>query len=105
MKNYIGAKIIKAEPMIDREFQNKFKNTDDPTAWEGLEGYHVQYPDFYDSWSPKDVFETAYRLITDSELDLIMGRPETEQGEELVEIDEDGNIKPVKPETRGESPE
>lgn len=46
MKQYIGTKIIHAEPME--------KN--------GREGYKVVYaPDGYESWSPKDVFEEAYR--------------------------------------------
>lgn len=46
MKQYIGTKIIHAEPME--------KN--------GRDGYKVVYaPDGYESWSPKDVFEEAYR--------------------------------------------
>ena len=40
MKNYIGVKIVKAEP------QEK----------DGRPGYKV-------SWSPKDVFEKAYRIL------------------------------------------
>lgn len=47
MKNYIGAKIVKAEP------QEK----------DGQPGYKVKYPDGYVSWSPKDVFERAYREL------------------------------------------
>jgi hypothetical protein len=35
-------------------------------AWEldkdGKPGYAVKYPDGYISWSPKDVFESAYRV-------------------------------------------
>ena len=46
MKQYIGTKIIHAEPME--------KN--------GREGYKVVYaPDGYESWSPKEAFEEAYR--------------------------------------------
>ena len=46
MQQYIGTKIIQAEPME--------KN--------GRDGYKVVYaPDGYESWSPKDVFEAAYR--------------------------------------------
>ncbi len=55
MKTYIGSKIIQAEPE-DRD---------------GEPGYRVHYPDGYVSWSPKDVFETAYREVTDSEKALI----------------------------------
>lgn len=47
MKNYIGVKIVKAEP--------KEKN--------GVPGYAVKYPDGYVSWSPKETFEKAYREL------------------------------------------
>ena len=81
MKNYVGSKIIKAEPMTEINFLWGFKRgVGAEKDTEDRPGYHVEYPDGYHSWSPKDTFETAYRLITDSELDLIMGRPETEQG-------------------------
>jgi len=45
MNLYIGTKIIKATP----QSQNN------------QEGYAVEYPDGYRSWSPKKVFEEAYR--------------------------------------------
>lgn len=44
MKHYIGVKHIKAEPMEK----------------DGKAGYKVVYPDGYESWSPKEVFEEAY---------------------------------------------
>ena len=51
MKNYIGTKLIKAEP-LDKD---------------GLQGYKVVYSQpngsEYTSWSPKDVFEEAYREV------------------------------------------
>lgn len=47
MKNYIGVKVVKAEP------QEK----------DSRAGYKVKYPDGYESWSPKDVFEKAYREL------------------------------------------
>ena len=31
------------------------------------DGYKVRYPDGYESWSPKDVFEKAYLLLTVNE--------------------------------------
>lgn len=49
MKKYIGTKIIEAEPM-SRSHGDKAED-----------GYKVRYPDGYESWSPKDVFEEAYR--------------------------------------------
>ena len=52
MKAYIGTKIILAETSTNN----------------GLDGYKVIYDDGYESWSPKDVFERCYRLLTEQEL-------------------------------------
>jgi hypothetical protein len=51
MKTYIGTKVIKAEPQKRGEVQ----------------GYRVVYPDGYESWSPKGVFEQAYRELSKAE--------------------------------------
>jgi len=64
MKNYIGVKRIKAELMSEIAFINKIKNEDVPQNQEDRLGYLVEYPDGYKSWSPKDVFEEAYRETT-----------------------------------------
>lgn len=45
LKEYVGIKLVKATPL---------KKGD-------AEGYEVLYEDGYRSWSPKDVFEKAYR--------------------------------------------
>lgn len=47
MENYIGVKIVKAEP------QDK----------NGVPGYRVKYPDGYVSWAPQSLFEKAYRVL------------------------------------------
>ena len=47
MQNYIGVKIVKAEPQE--------KN--------GSAGYRIKHPDGFESWSPKEVFEKAYREL------------------------------------------
>ena len=47
MEKYIGIKIIKAEPMKK----------------DGKIGYKVVYKDGYESWSPKEVFEEAYKPL------------------------------------------
>lgn len=62
MQKYLGAKIIKAEPMTDHDFA---KMIDRPynVGSEPQEGYRVVYPDGYVSWSPKEVFEEAYRRV------------------------------------------
>lgn len=64
-KKYIGTKVVEARPMneIDAESIGYARKNSDNHEWR--DGYHVRYtnPDgsFYDSWSPKDVFEKAYK--------------------------------------------
>ena len=66
MKTYIGTKQVKAEPMNELAAVEKgyARKNEDNHEWR--EGYHVQYtnPDgsIYNSWSPKSVFEKAYRV-------------------------------------------
>ncbi len=71
MKNYIGAKIIKAEPMDEITFLKRHRKEVDVTNRETRPGYRVYYPDGYISWSPAEVFERCYREITDKEKELI----------------------------------
>ncbi len=52
---YIGCKIIQALPHEQ----------------DGQPGYRVFYPDGYVSWSPKHVFEEAYRRVSPGEARLI----------------------------------
>ena len=65
LKKYIGTKIIEAEPVVRLDGEviqpADFTIPKDVTTVE--EGYRVRYPDGYESWSPKDVFEEAYREI------------------------------------------
>lgn len=73
MKQYIGVKVIKARPMTMMEF-NTYAYPDNPRAGSNAEGYLVEYEqdpespnknhtdhDGYISWSPKNVFEKAYK--------------------------------------------
>lgn len=71
MERYIGVKAIKAKPMNLQEY-NDYQGRDLPKNKNGLdEGYLVEYQDGgpsnhpnhenYISWSPKEVFEQAYR--------------------------------------------
>jgi len=77
MEAYIGTKIILAEPMKEFDFSSKSIGRGQPTdsTTPDRPGYHVQYsnPDGskYDSWSPKDVFERAYRKVSEDEKELI----------------------------------
>ena len=61
MKTYIGTKIIEAKPMTRGDY-NIFRGWQIPENENPAdEGYLVKYPDGYISWSPKSVFEEAYR--------------------------------------------
>lgn len=57
--NYIGVKLVKAVPMTVKEFNDNYR----PLYYSGecQDGYLVTYEDGYESWSPKDVFEKAYK--------------------------------------------
>lgn len=60
-KEYIGTKRLRAEPMT-RGGYNLFRGWDIPEGEDPTdEGYIVMYEDGYISWSPKRVFEAAYR--------------------------------------------
>lgn len=67
LKKYIGTKVVEARPMneIDAESIGYARKNSDNHEWRN--GYHVRYtnPDgsFYDSWSPKNVFEKAYHEV------------------------------------------
>lgn len=64
LKHYVGTKRIQATPMnlgaynIHRGWSIQLD--EDPTR----EGYLVVYPDTYQSWSPKEIFEESYREIS-----------------------------------------
>lgn len=62
MKKYIGVKFISATPMT-AESAGSFLNR--PISTENADsdgnGYLVEYPDGYQSWSPKKQFDEAYR--------------------------------------------
>lgn len=75
LKQYIGTKMVKAEPMV--------KSVALAKGWarpsEGnkdVPGYHVQYTNLdgstYDSWSPKEVFEKSYQVAEDFKDRLII---------------------------------
>ncbi len=67
MKQYIGTKLIEAEPayrvrnpggdyQITTDAREAFTN-----FAEVEDGYMVRYPDGYESWSPLEAFQEAYR--------------------------------------------
>ena len=62
MKQYIGTKLIEAAPAIRKGGKVYEKTQPIPRSMEPEEdGYKVRYPDGYESFSPKKVFEEAYR--------------------------------------------
>lgn len=88
MKKYIGTKQVEAMPMTLGEFINKtgrnpYQN-DGKMHGNNEPGYFVRYKDGYESWSPKEVFDEAYKLA-DTALDrmLIEGEDLTVKLEKL----------------------
>ena len=61
MKKYIGTKSVEAEVMDELTAVEKgfARANEDNHEWR--QGYHVRYEDGYESWSPKSVFEKAYK--------------------------------------------
>lgn len=61
MKDYIGVKVVTAELMSRGEYNEyrgwKIPSDENPED----EGYHIRYPDGYESWCPKKQFNEAYR--------------------------------------------
>ena len=78
MKNYIGFKLVQAEPMEK----------------DGKAGYKVVYADGYESWSPADVFEKAYMELG--------GNPELPSKVSISQENVDNFIKEVYTDTIGE---
>ena len=71
MKKYIGTKQIEAEPMTMGEAyeKNLLQTGRVPEDSEkDNAGYHVKYEDGYESWSPAETFEKAYK-VADTPLD------------------------------------
>ena len=69
MKQYIGSKIVNACPAYRCTYPGgmvAYAGVGDviPTQCKIEDGYRVQYEDGYLSWSPKAVFEAAYRETT-----------------------------------------
>lgn len=94
MEAYLGCKVILAEPMGNGTFEEKFKGGKPVNGQIEYAGYHVRYPNpdgsFYDSWSPKDVFERAYRKVSDDEAALITSTRREHASEEKDHEAEDG---------------
>jgi len=60
MKKYIGVKAVEAKPMRLVEAEDLLQRKIGPG---NPQGYLVRYPDGYESWSPKKVFDDAYMEV------------------------------------------
>lgn len=80
MKKYLGTKLVTAKPMTRVEAEVILSKSIKPAKQEySGEGYLVRYEDGYQSWSPKEVFDKAYKPA-DNFLDrLIIERDEVQQ--------------------------
>ena len=73
MKKYIGTKQIEAEPMTMGEAYRRgllHAGRVPSESEKSKAGYYVRYENGYESWSPADVFEKAYR-VADTFLDRL----------------------------------
>ena len=61
MKKYIGTKQVSATPAWRIGGKVYPKDGEVPRVMNREDGYKVVYEDGYESWSPKDVFEKAYK--------------------------------------------
>ena len=66
-KEYIGIKLLKAQPMTRGDYNKKRGWTIPKDENPKDEGYIVQYSDGYVSWSPKETFEKSYTEVTEPE--------------------------------------
>ena len=65
MKSYLGVKVLKAKLMTLGDY-NAYRGWKIPANEDKeREGYLVQYSDEYESWSPKEAFESAYLPLED----------------------------------------
>lgn len=73
MKKYIGTKQIEAEPMTMGEAYRRgllHAGRVPSESEKSKDGYYVKYDNGYESWSPADVFEKAYK-VADTFLDRL----------------------------------
>lgn len=72
MKQYTGTKTLQAEPMIYGEAHERglIRENAYVEEYSDNKGYHIVYPDGYESWSPAEVFETSYK-VSETPLDRV----------------------------------
>lgn len=72
MKKYIGTKQVSAEPMTYGEAHKKglIRENAYVSEYDDNPGYLVEYADGYQSWTPANVFEEAYK-VAETPLDRV----------------------------------
>ena len=101
MKKYIGTKQIEAEPMTMGEAyeKNLLQAGRVPNESEKTKaGYHVKYEGGYESWSPAEPFEKAYK-VADTPLDR-MSIEENELADRMEKLVLDDKFKKLDSTTR-----
>lgn len=83
MKKYIGTKEVSATPAWQIDGTVYPKDGVGPRSMNRKDGYKVVYEDGYESWSPKDVFEKAYKPS-----DTVLDRLKIERDELKERIEE-----------------
>ena len=101
MKQYIGTKIVQAEPAYRVDGNVFVKANIVPCGVHIEDGYKVVYPDRYESWSPKDVFEAAYRETSGMSFGLAIEA--AKMGKKIARAGWNGKVMLVQP--RGTHPE
>ena len=71
MSKFIGVKMVEAVSMTAFDAAKKGYKTSIYGDEVNNPGYEVTYPDGYKSWCPKDVFESSYYPIQDSNGEII----------------------------------
>lgn len=80
MKKYLGTKLVTAKPMTREDAEAVLGKFIKPAKQEySGEGYLVRYEDGYQSWSPKEVFDKAYKPADNFIDRLIIERDEVQQ--------------------------
>lgn len=80
MKKYIGTKQVEAEPMTMGEaFRRSLLQAGRIVTDKEAPGYYVRYDNGYESWSPAEVFEKAYKIADTFTDRLLIERDELEE--------------------------
>ena len=86
MKQYIGTKVISAQPMNLGDYNTKRGWTIPANEDPKREGYYVVYPDGYESWSPKEVFDEAYRETAEGHMTFGLATEAAKKGLKVARI-------------------